>query len=154
MTIVTPTRPRRSRIAGPRSRNTFRTARRELGVQTSYVKTVAGAVTLSFVYNAQVDARDACSRRMTIAHAAHEALHAEHSRQAHEAGAKCEAIDRDVQHADGVIVEVLNVARRGAIRDLHAAQRELRKLNSNPPATPLRPRPRAASYDVPYVRAW
>lgn len=153
MTIVTPTRPRRSRIAGPRTRSTFRTARRELGVVTSYVKTATGAVTLSFVHDAQVDARDACSRRMTIAHAAHEALHAEHSRQVHEAGAKLEALDLIEHDASGPDV-AMNVSRRGVIRDLHAAQRELRLLNSNPPATPLRPRPRATPYDVPYVRAW
>ena len=153
MTIVTTTtRPRRSRIAGSRTRSTFRTARRELGVVTSYVKTATGAVTLSFVHDAQVDARDACSRRMTIAHAAHEALHAEHSRQVHEAGAKLEALDYEAEQVGPNAAT--DVARRGVISDLHAAQRELRKLNRNPPATPLRPRPRAASYDVPYVRAW
>ncbi len=144
MTIVTPTRPRRSRIAGRRTRSTFRVARRELGAQTSYVKTATGVVRLSFVHDAQVDAREACSRRMTIAAAAHDALHAEHSRQAREASAKLEAIDTEAAQVGPTIAT--DIARRGAISDRNAALRELRKLDANPPATPLRPRPRATSW--------
>lgn len=145
MTIVTPTRPRRSRIAGRRTRSTFRVARRELGAQTSYVKTATGDVRLSFVHDAQVDAREACSRRMTIAAAAHDALHAEHSRQAREASAKLEAIDIEAAQVGPNIAT--DIARRGAISDRNTALRELRKLDANPPATPLRPRPRATSYE-------
>lgn len=144
MTIVTPTRPRRSRIAGRRTRSTFRVARRELGAQTSYVKTATGVVLLSFVHDAQVDAREACSRRMVIAAAAHDALHAEHSRQAREASAKLEAIDLEAAQVGPNIAT--DIARRGAIRDRNTALRELRKLDANPPATPLRPRPRATSW--------
>ncbi len=151
MTIVTPIRPRRSRIAGRRSRNAFRVVRRELGVATTYVKSATGVVTLAYVHDAQVDAREACSRRMTIAAAAHDALHAEHSRQAREASAKLEAIDTEAAQVGPNIAtdiaELLRViARRGAISDRNAALRELRKLDANPPATPLRPRPRATSW--------
>jgi len=144
MTIVTPTRPRRSRIAGRRTRNAFRVVRRELGVQTSYVKTAAGVVLLSFVHDARVDAREACSRRMVIAAAAHDALHAEHSRQVCEASAKLEAINLEAAQVGPNIAT--DIARRGAISDRNAALRELRKLDANPPATPLRPRPRATSW--------
>jgi len=144
MTIVTPTRPRRSRIAGRRTRNAFRVVRRELGVQTSYVKTAAGVVLLSFVHDARVDAREACSRRMVIAAAAHDALHAEHSRQVCEASAKLEAINLEAAQVGPNIAT--DIARRGVISDRNAALRELRKLDANPPATPLRPRPRATSW--------
>jgi len=101
-------------------------------------------VLLSFVHDAQVDAREACSRRMTIAAAAHDALHAEHSRQAREASAKLEAIDTEAAQVGPNIAT--DIARRGAISDRNAALRELRKLDANPPATPLRPRPRATSW--------
>lgn len=145
MTIVTSVRPRRSRIAGRRTRSTFRVARREIGAQTSYVKTATGVVLLSFVHDAQVDAREACSRRMTIAAAAHDALHAEHSRQAREASAKLEVIDLTTgTHAERN--DAWDIQRRDAIRDRNTALRELRKLDVNPPATPLRPRPRATSW--------
>ncbi len=144
MTIVTSIRPRRSRIAGRRSRNAFRVVRRELGVATTYVKSATGVVTLAYVHDAQVDAREACSRRMTIAAAAHDALHAEHSRQAREASVKLEAIDLETAQVGPSIAT--DIARRGAISDRNTALRELRKLDANPPATPLRPRPRATSW--------
>lgn len=144
MTIVTSVRPRRSRIAGRRTRSTFRVARREIGAQTSYVKTATGVVLLSFVHDAQVDAREACSRRMTIAAAAHDALHAEHSRQAREASAKLELVASLGVRAERN--DAWDIQRRDAIRDRNTALRELRKLDVNPPATPLRPRPRATSW--------
>ena len=143
MTIVTPTRPRRSRIAGRRTRSTFRVARREFGAQTSYVKTATGVVLLSFVHDAQVDAREACSRRMTIAAAAHDALHAEHSRQAREASDELLVTSLCVRAERN---DALDIQRRDAIRNRNTALRELRKLDANPPATPLRPRPRATSW--------
>lgn len=146
MTIVTSSRPRRSRIGGRRTRSTFRTARRELNLQTSYVKTAAGVVLLSFVHDTQVENRAACSRRMAVAVAAHDALCAEHLRQANEAEAllvnyatQADQFSDQCDDADKLV--------RTTSRDLNAARRELRKLEANPRSTPLRPWPPAAPYE-------
>lgn len=153
MTIVTSTRPCRSRIAGCRTRSTFRTAHRELKVQISYVKTATGAVTLSYVNDAQIENRATCARHMVIAVAAHDALHAEHSRQAYEAEKLLAKLAEQAAQFPDQCDDADKLVRASS-RDRNAARRELRKLEANLPTTPLRPRPLAAPYDAPYVRAW
>ena len=88
-------------------------------------------MTSSEVTAATAQARE---RHQTLADEVEEAM----------ASAKREAIDTEAAQVGPNIAT--DIARRGAISDRNAALRELRKLDANPPATPLRPRPRATSW--------
>lgn len=142
--------PRRSRVAGPRARSRARTAHRDLKEPYEHVRDPhSGVVMLRDVRDVHDDARGACSRRMAIAKLAHEALYAEHSRQASEAAVKLEGIDREVEQLGPSAAT--DTAKRGVIRDLHAAQRELAKLDEHMPATPPSPRPAAFEFEAPTI---
>lgn len=144
---------RRSRVVGPRARSTSRVASRVSDQPLEHVRTIDGVVVLARVRYRQNEARAACARRMTIAVAAHEALHAEHSRQAREAQLALDELEREAeQMSPDDLGHVTNApVIRATTRDRNAAQRELAKLDAHPPATPLRPRPAAASYEAPRV---
>lgn len=140
---------RRSRVAGPRPRSLSRVAHRELKIPSyEHVRDPrSGVIMLRDVRDVHDDARAACSRRMTIAKLAHEALHAEHSRQASEAAVKLEGIDReDAEHG-----QLDDTAHRGVVRDRNAARRELAKLEAHLPATPPGPRPAALEFEAPTI---
>lgn len=142
---------RRSRVAGPRPRSLSRVAHRELKIPSyEHVRDPrSGVIMLRDVRDVHDDARAACSRRMTIAKLAHEALHAEHSRQASEAAVKLEGIDREVEQLGPSAAT--DTAKRGVVRDLHAAQRELAKLDERAPGTPPSPRPAAFDFEAPTI---
>ena len=142
--------PRRSRVAGPRARSRARTAHRDLKEPYEHVRDPhSGVVMLRDVRDWIAAAQGACSRRMAIAKLAHEALHAEHSRQASEAAVKLEGLDREVEQLG--LDAAPGTTHRGIIRDLHAAQRELAKLDEHMPATPPSPRPAAFEFEAPTI---
>ena len=143
--------PRRSRVAGPRPRSLTRVAHRDIKIPSyEHVRDPrSGVVMLRDVRDWIAAAQGACSRRMAIAKLAHEALYAEHSRQASEAAVKLEGIDREAEQFGPNAAT--DTAKRGVIRDLHAAQRELAKLDAHLPATPPSPRSAAFEFEAPTI---